>query len=103
MGYRVAIPDAVPFGPTYQDSMTDPRAGVPVRRTEWLIDLRRAFDVLTPRERLVLRLRYLHDDQTLLSIGQRLGVTKEAIRQTEARAFKKLRPLLESYGPSSPH
>jgi RNA polymerase primary sigma factor len=51
-------------------------------------------DTLTPRERRVLQLRFgLLDgqQQTLEEVGKRIGVTRERIRQVEARALRKLR------------
>jgi RNA polymerase primary sigma factor len=48
---------------------------------------------LTPREERVLRMRYgigLDMDHTLESIGQQYNVTRERIRQIEAKAFKRL-------------
>ncbi len=51
-------------------------------------------DTLTPRERRVLQLRFgLIDERqrTLEEVGQRLGVTRERIRQIEAKALRKLR------------
>jgi RNA polymerase primary sigma factor len=56
--------------------------------------LRRALDSLTGRERRVLELRYGLDgdaDRTLSEIGDELGVTRERIRQIEAKALRKLR------------
>ena len=62
---------------------------------------------LTPREQLILRLRYGlggEEEHTLEQIGQSLGLSRERVRQLEARALKKLRetqpaqrlhPLLE--------
>ncbi len=51
-------------------------------------------DTLTPREEKVLRLRYgLHDGRprTLEEVGKEFNVTRERIRQIEAKALRKLR------------
>ena len=37
-----------------------------------------------------------HDPQTLDTIGQKFGVTRERIRQIEAKSLEKLRKMLES-------
>ena len=57
-------------------------------------DLEQVLDSLSPRERDVLRLRYGLDDgrmKTLEEIGQLFDVTRERIRQIEAKALRKLR------------
>ncbi len=57
-------------------------------------DLENVLDTLSPRERDVLRLRYGLDDgrmKTLEEIGQIFNVTRERIRQIEAKALRKLR------------
>jgi RNA polymerase primary sigma factor len=57
-------------------------------------DLESVLDTLSPRERDVLRLRYGLDDgrmKTLEEIGQIFNVTRERIRQIEAKALRKLR------------
>ena len=51
-------------------------------------------DTLTPREEKVLRLRFGLDDgraRTLEEVGKEFNVTRERIRQIEAKAFSKLR------------
>ncbi len=58
---------------------------------EQLIDV---LDTLTPREQKVLRLRFGLDDgraRTLEEVGKEFDVTRERIRQIEAKALRKLR------------
>jgi len=65
-------------------------ASLTVLRTE----VENVLDSLTPRERRVLQLRFgLADarEQTLEEVGKRFGVTRERIRQIEAKALRKLR------------
>jgi RNA polymerase primary sigma factor len=57
-------------------------------------EMEHVLDTLTPRERRVLQLRFgLVDGQqrTLEEVGKRFGVTRERIRQIEAKALGKLR------------
>jgi RNA polymerase primary sigma factor len=52
---------------------------------------------LTDREQLILRLRYGlggEEEHTLEQIGQSLGLSRERVRQLEARALKKLRETM---------
>ncbi len=66
---------------------------------------RSALSTLTPREEKVLRMRFGIDekkDHTLEEVGQDFDVTRERIRQIEAKALKKLKhptrsKLLESF------
>ena len=56
--------------------------------------LLRVLDTLTPREQKVVRLRYGLDDgkpRTLEEVGKEFNVTRERIRQIEAKALRKLR------------
>jgi RNA polymerase primary sigma factor len=51
-------------------------------------------DSLTPREAKVLRMRFgieMNTDHTLEEVGQQFGVTRERIRQIEAKALRRLR------------
>ena len=51
-------------------------------------------ETLTPREQMVLRLRFGLDDgrqRTLEEVGKEFNVTRERIRQIEAKALRKLR------------
>ena len=53
-----------------------------------------ALDTLTPREAIVLRMRFgieMDTDYTLDEVGKHLDVTRERIRQIEAKALKRLR------------
>ncbi|AVX20166.1 MAG: RNA polymerase sigma factor RpoD [Bacillota bacterium] len=56
--------------------------------------LEEVLSTLTPREEKVLRLRFGLEDgraRTLEEVGQEFGVTRERIRQIEAKALRKLR------------
>lgn len=56
--------------------------------------LEEVFDTLTDREQKVLRLRFGLDDgraRTLEEVGKEFNVTRERIRQIEAKALRKLR------------
>ncbi len=55
---------------------------------------RKALSTLTPREEKVLRMRFgitEKSDHTLEEVGQKFDVTRERIRQIEAKALRKLR------------
>jgi RNA polymerase primary sigma factor len=57
-------------------------------------EVERAMALLTEREREVLRLRYglgLDRELTLAEIGRRLSISRERVRQIEARAVAKMR------------
>ena len=55
---------------------------------------KKALDSLDPREAKVLRMRFGIDmvtDHTLEDVGKQFDVTRERIRQIEAKALRKLR------------
>ena len=57
-------------------------------------EVKELLETLGDRERQVIRLRYGLDDEkphTLEEIGEILGVTRERVRQIEAKALEKLR------------
>jgi len=66
-------------------------------RSKWL---QQALETLTPRERDIIKHRFLEGDRTTLAeIGESYGVTKERVRQIEGRALAKLRAVLsEEHG-----
>jgi RNA polymerase primary sigma factor len=57
----------------------------------------RLLEYLEPREREIIRMRagLDADPRTLEEIGQQFGITKERVRQLNARAMKKLRTIAE--------
>ncbi|MER3422478.1 MAG: RNA polymerase subunit sigma [Nitrospiraceae bacterium] len=65
-----------------------------VHRNELTRELDRILGTLTPREQMVIRLRFgIGQDEpyTLEQVGKSLSVTRERIRQIEAKALKKLK------------
>lgn len=79
------------------DFIEDREADAPVKTVAHELlreDLAEVLSSLSPRERDVLRLRFGMDDgrqRTLEEVGQLFGVTRERIRQIEAKALRKLR------------
>ncbi len=56
----------------------------------------RALDKLPDREQIIIRGRYFKDArQTFASLGSELGLSKDRVRQLEARALKTLATVLE--------
>jgi RNA polymerase primary sigma factor len=65
-----------------------------VMRTVGRMELERALSTLPDRERMILALRFGltgEEPMTLERIGERFGLTRERIRQLEAKALAKLR------------
>jgi RNA polymerase primary sigma factor len=68
---------------------------------DYRIALDETIPILSKREWMVLGLRFGdedHDPWTLEQIGQKLGVTRERIRQIETKACKKLEEALKDQG-----
>jgi RNA polymerase primary sigma factor len=81
----------------FGDFLEDEDIPSPAQRAEMHLlheDLQDALSTLTPREVRVLRMRFGlggEDTYTLREVGEKLGVTRERIRQIEGKALKKLR------------
>ena len=79
------------------DFIPDDEAPAPADAATFLMlkeQLKDVLDTLTPREEKVLRLRFGLDDgraRTLEEVGKEFNVTRERIRQIEAKALRKLR------------
>jgi len=79
------------------DFIPDEDASEPAEAASFMLLKEQLIDVLgtlTPREEKVLRLRFGLDDgrtRTLEEVGKEFNVTRERIRQIEAKALRKLR------------
>jgi RNA polymerase sigma-32 factor len=110
MNHRLSAPDTslqAPLnnddeaGASRMDYLVDP-SPLPDRLAATTIDDARrhawvesALGVLNERETLIIRERRLSDESaTLELLGERLGISKERVRQIETRAFEKLRAEL---------
>jgi RNA polymerase primary sigma factor len=81
------------FGDMIPDQLATP-PDAHVHRAELTKQLDRILGTLTPREQTVIRLRFgigYDEARTLEQVGQNLSVTRERIRQIEAKALKKLK------------
>jgi len=95
-----ATPDRPRLRDIIPDTAGDPTTAV-TRLFRARADLAAVFDDLAPNERTVLRHRFgLEGDEaeTLEAIGQRMGYSRERIRQIEASGLRKLRALLGARG-----
>ncbi len=84
-------------GNTLGDFIEDKNATLPVEaaiQTNLRETTTRILASLTPREERVLRMRFgigMNTDHTLEEVGQQFSVTRERIRQIEAKALRKLK------------
>ena len=85
--------EATPLGHLVRDAASRSPEEAAIR-SELADEVERAMGPLTDREREVLRLRYglgLDREMTLEEIGRRLSITRERVRQIEAKAVAKMR------------
>jgi RNA polymerase sigma-32 factor len=121
----VAMMDARLSGPdtSLNAPLTEGDAAGPAQRVDFLVDdkplpdeavgeaidserrvgwLRQALGVLSEREVRIIRERRLQDEAaTLECLGQRLGISKERVRQIENRALEKLKQALLARHPNA--
>lgn len=83
---------------TFEARLPDLNEPGPERRamtSEFLAQVDAVLAQMAPREALIVRRRVLNDEtETLESIGDELGLTRERVRQLEARALEHLRRAL---------
>lgn len=114
MDSRLSAPDTSLNAPVADDANADRMdflpadAPLPDEVVEESIDVERrstwlggALQVLSDRELSIIRARRLTDDgETLESLGGRLGISKERVRQIESRALEKLKAALVRTNPA---
>jgi RNA polymerase primary sigma factor len=89
------------------DTIEDTSVVNPLDLAEWLNKYQIITDLLATlndNEKEIIALRFGLDDrdpQTLDTIGRQFGVTRERIRQIEAKSLDKLRALLQERNPSN--
>ena len=92
-----SIDEVLPDKPTSERYLVDDKAECAldnIMTKEGVSAVTEAVDSLSERERLVIRMRYGLEGEaeaTLEEIGDKLGVTRERIRQIEVAALDKLR------------
>jgi RNA polymerase primary sigma factor len=85
--------DGSELGDFIEDTSLPPLSDV-VHKQLVLEELQSALNSLDERRRLVLEMRFGingQDEHTLGEIGKHLGVTRERVRQIEAKALRRLR------------
>lgn len=80
-----------------EDFIEDQNSPSPVAKTQQYrlqLELQKVLNTLTPREAEIISLRYgigVGYPSTLEEVGKKFGVTRERVRQIEAKAIRKLR------------
>jgi RNA polymerase sigma-32 factor len=91
------MPDGRPFMDALVDGTPSPEDRAAERESADLSKamIQRGLGRLSPRERRIITARHLSDRrQTLETIGAKMGVSRERIRQIEAKALNKLRAAM---------
>ncbi|UCF89585.1 MAG: RNA polymerase factor sigma-32 [bacterium] len=90
--------DTIPaLEPNTEDRVADAET-----RKIYLEKLSEFVGTLAERDRKIFTMRWMRDDPlTLQEVGERLGITRERVRQLEARIIKNLRDHLENEGLSA--
>jgi RNA polymerase primary sigma factor len=87
------VDEEMTLGDQLEDHMTPPASEI-VNLKQLREQIETVLDSLTERERLVIQMRYgILDEKfrTLEECGRKLGITRERVRQIEAKALRKLR------------
>ena len=118
IGVREPIALEAPIGDDGEsqigDLIEDEKVESPIEatiRTNLSEQIRKALATLTPREEKVLRMRFgigEKSDHTLEEVGNDFNLTRERIRQVEAKALRKLRQparksMLQAFEDTSPN
>ena len=81
---------------------TESRVADAETRSIYLEKLSEFVATLADRDRKIFTMRWMRDDPlTLQVVGEKLGITRERVRQLEARIIKNLREYLEKEGLSA--
>lgn len=106
------LPEGLAGQRTWEDAHAvvemDPSRLLAVHGTRWLLEdpsvtaerremVERCLATMGDRERRVVRLRYM-DELTLEATGQEVGVTRERVRQIEARGIRQVQRAINEGG-----
>ncbi len=81
------------------DATPEEKVGADEEREKNGAKLKSAIQELPEREQEIIQRRHLsHNPETLQQVGERLGISRERVRQLEVRAMKRMRRFLEAEG-----